>query len=119
MKQITVKKEILMAKLQENLKKHVEDYKEAMNGYKEQALKVLNEQLECIKNGELLDIGKLNFQTPRSYEKEYKKAIGMLEMSEETIITITAEEYDSYILDEWSWKDEWIFRNTQYLKKRL
>ncbi len=119
MKQVTVRKEVLKTILQDNLKKHVEEYKEALEGYKEKALEALKEQIIEIEKGSFLNWNKLNLKQPQTYEKEYKRAIGMLEMScDSNAVTITAEEYDSYVLDEWNWKNDWVFSNTQYTKHK-
>lgn len=61
MREIKAKREDLLAKVRENRGKHVEAYKEAMDGYKDAALKEidkgmasLRKQVEDLKAGEVI-----------------------------------------------------------------
>jgi len=46
----------------------------------------------------------------------YDTAISMLELSEAQNITLTAQTYRQFVLDEWDWMDNWLLSNAAYSK---
>jgi len=101
----------LLAKLQANKEIHIAEYKEAYTLYlkalKESLLKMVS-TIDEERHPDLSEIYRL--LRPQEHTKEYDLAIKMLAWHKEDTITLTNEQYQAYIEDEWQWTID--FRNT-------
>jgi len=112
MKNVRIKKSELLLILTENRLKHVKEYQESLKEFKAAATKTLTEALEELKT-KAKGIG-IHIPAPESYEKEYDKALRMLELSVDEIITLEEHEFNSLVQDEWSWKTDFLNNKTIY-----
>lgn len=113
-KEYKVTKEQLLAKLKANRSKHVHLYEEAKEGWKKQAIAALEKTLATAREGQQFSLNFTALTAPRSHQKEYDQAIGLLEMSVDTYVSITAHDYDRFVLDQWEWKATWVGSNMPY-----
>jgi len=51
---------------------------------------------------------------PRNHVKDYDRVITMLEMSVDETITIDAQAFDRYVMDNWDWSRFALATNTAY-----
>lgn len=106
---IRVEKQKLLDALHKNKDKHVLEYTESLKGYREEVLKKLSNKVKEIKKTEDKELPGVNLYlslaVPESHEGEYKVAIDMLEWSIDSHVDLTQQDFKSYILDEWSWKE--------------
>lgn len=114
---IPVKKATLLEILKKNRIKHVEDYNEARELYLKAYCKLLKEILKKAEK-EGVTTRNISIVEPVSYEKDYSQIIGMLEMSTEEQVEISASEYMAYVEDKWSWKESWASISTSYTGKQ-
>lgn len=128
MYQVKVRKSKLLEKIKVNREKHIKEYKEACAGYKEAALakvtevfEELREKIADLKEGRVIELAMIQFSldVPRSFEDHYDRAIGMLEMSVEDELQITADEYSQYVMDKWQWKQEFTTTTSNYIGDNL
>jgi len=120
MEKIKVNKLNLLEVLNKNRNQHIEDYKLAVEGYKILSKKALQKKLKELKNlnDENYNEFSLYFshiEKPVSHEDDFDTVIGMLNITIETDINISASEYKQYYLNEWQWKRDWYFSNTGYM----
>lgn len=54
---------------------------------------------------------------PRNYKKQYDKTIRRLEMTVDTEMYLTLADFDRYVMDEWSWKNEFSATAAVYNKR--
>lgn len=106
MQTVKVKKEELLEKLTQNLKKHKKEYKEALKDRKRAAI---NELSTYIPDNELFKKENtipevLKFPMPISNIESYENAIEMVKMSIDKDLTLTKQEFEQYVLDKWIWK---------------
>jgi hypothetical protein len=106
----------LLKIVQENMSKHVEQYKESVEDYKALALKLTADNLKLAKTGELDKIAQIKSlpSKPVSYEDSYKRAARMLELSVDDIIEVEEDVFNQLVLDEWSWKRGFVAAGTAY-----
>lgn len=99
-----------------NKEKHVAEFVEAIADYKVAVLQLAQANLKLVKTGDLVHIEKVKTQPrgPVSYEKDYGRAIRMLELSVEEIIEVEEDVFNQLVLDEWSWKHSFMASNTLY-----
>lgn len=116
MRSVKLNKKDLLKIVLNNKEKHVKDYNESVEDYKAAALKVADEHVLLAKSGELNKIAKIKAMpaAPVSYEKEYDRAIRMLELSVEKEIEIEEDVFNQLVLDEWSWKHQFVASASLY-----
>lgn len=103
MKNVRVNKSDLLVKLRENKEVHEQEFKELQVIYNDDAITGLEGLLaEAKKRPETPELY-LRLEKPISYTESYDLAIGMLEMSIDEIFEISQEEYKNYVLNIWSW----------------
>jgi hypothetical protein len=104
MESINMKKAELLKKVQENRTKHVEEYDETVQAYREACHTELGKAI------------RFNLPCPHNHVEDYDQVISMLEMSVDEIIEVTAEVFACYVLDRWEWKMEFEATRTMYCK---
>jgi hypothetical protein len=107
MHSVKVNRVELLEIVRTNKEKHVRDFNESVEDYKKAAINVAQKNLELAQSGDLDQIAKIKGmpQKPTSYEKEYDRAIRMLELSVEEVIDVEQDVFNQLVLDEWSWKN--------------
>lgn len=116
MRSVKVEKHKLLDIVRNNLIKHVKEFDESVKDYKKAALKVAKEHVELAKSGDLDQIAKIRAmpQRPASYEKDYDRAIRMLELSVEDTIELEEDIFNQLVLDEWTWKHQFTASSALY-----
>lgn len=141
---VKINKESLLSIIQDNKKKHDEIYEEAcVNFQKEKenyTLKVRESLEKSIEdlwsrfnkavdeyNPNSHEYFSFNHQLtfkpnypsfpsePVSYEKEYNKAIRKVELEVSDTIALSPKEFESLVLNEWEWREQFETCNTKYL----
>ena len=105
MRTVTVKKQQLIDKLRENKEIHRREFTEAMVGYWitfEHGLKVIQEK---VKKRDLAVDHSIPIEArPTSHEAEYDRAIKMLEWELSDEVTLSVNDFQCYVMDEWNWQ---------------
>lgn len=116
MKSVKLKKKELLKIVRENREKHIGQYAESVEDYKTAAVKLAKEHVELAKTGELNKIAKIKAMpsAPASYEKEYDRAIRMLELSVDDVIELEEDVFNQLVLDEWAWKHQFVASASLY-----
>ena len=113
MNAIRVNKRTLLETLKRNRAEHRKIFLEAVEGYKKEATKQLEDHLARIKSGKYYQVYVVVAQ-PMDQTKDYDRTIGMLEMSLDTEIELSEQDYKSYVLDDWTWKTQFLSSNRSY-----
>lgn len=121
MRKVEVKRDEVLKRIEDNLQKHVADYKEAVVGYKQESLKLLDELRKKV-NDNLPDNSPmvplyLALDLPVSHENDYKQVIEMLKMSVQDTVTLESDEFACYVMDQWKWKQAFTATNSRYTGK--
>lgn len=138
MRKVKAKRSAILDKIRANYKQHVADYAEAFEQYKVEITKTaeLNREIyladlsDLVQKVNVADITKdkpahalmstrgCNFgsvRLPMSHAKDYEQVIMMLEMEVADEIELEADQFSCYVMDDWSWKEE--FRATSEFYK--
>lgn len=101
---VTIKVEELIKHLKKNKAQHQKDFTSAKRIYLEKVMEFFEKSMTDVKAGKLVKGEyKHNMHQPIEKSKEYDKYIGMFELAEETEMTISVEDYDNFVNDEWHW----------------
>lgn len=145
-KKIPVNREKLLSKLQDNRKKHIAEYDEAMATYREVLLAKIDEGFETskkqmevqykkvreeTKNLSEEDIKKqrdtivlfstytVDMRVPKSYVDEYDVAIQMVEWDVRENVELTYSEFVCFVQDKWHWKSAFDEVSTIYKTMKM
>lgn len=108
-----VDKKKLMGIIQENRDKHREIFLEAIEGYRAEAVKRLERMIEKLKRGKTIE-GYLHLPVPTDHTGDYDRVLKMMELDTREEIGLGEEEFAQYVMDDWSWKREWIATASNY-----
>lgn len=115
MKAIRVNKVALVSTLKKNRDNHRKIFLEAVDGYKKTIIKELEFRLEQAKKGKRVEHF-INIQQPQDQTRDYDRVLGMLDMSLDTEVDLTEQDYQAYVLDDWGWKKNFLHSNALYSK---
>lgn len=106
----------LLEKVKANRAKHNAIFREALDGYKERALELLQDHINRIEAGKVEKV-QVILPQPVDHTKDYDRVIGLLEMTKRAgteKLDLNQREFAQYVQDEWDWKDEFISTNVMY-----
>ena len=129
MKEVNVDKAQLLVTLRENRDRHIITFRGAIQGWRDEAVEQLDGaakslmELELSEAESIVEFPSLWVEAandrPECHRRDYDRAIAMLEMSHDTIVSISAREFDHFVNDEWDWKtDAFSIANTKYISTR-
>jgi hypothetical protein len=115
---IRVKRDTVLETLRKNKELHHAEYEEAIEGWIQKAKNKLNTLIEQLNSDNAREVKfELYLPKPESFEKEYEKALKMLELEIRDEIDITKQEFDKFFLDDWDWKDNFLSNTTMYKRR--
>lgn len=115
MDNIKVNKIELLNIVRKNREDHAKDYSEAMDTYRQEAIKAIERQLEAAKSGDIRH--SIEIVKPREFLKDYDRAITMVRMSVDDKIELSYQDFDQWVMNNWTWQES--FRNSTGLYKSL
>ncbi len=86
----------------------------ATEGYRRQAIKELEAMLEEARAGGRIRRA-LPLIEPMDMTREYDRILGMLEMTNQTVIELTPTEFSNFVLDDWAWTEQVTATNSRYV----
>lgn len=115
MELITVKKNDLLKVMEENRKKHRAIFEEAFANYRKQAISELEVMLDDARKGKNIQRA-VTLSPPADHTRDYDRVIGMLKMTTKEEIELAEHDYGAYVMDDWSWKRNFLVSNSRYSK---
>lgn len=110
---VKVKKDELLSHLDANRERHRAIFEEAQIGFREEVIKLLDKRLAQAKAGKGIDL-RIQLPEPQDHTKDYDRVILMVKMSVNDEIELTQQEFQQYVMDDWSWKREWVATASNY-----
>lgn len=104
----------LLDKLRANLEKHQADYELAVVGYRKAYKAELEDRLQRLEAGELID-PRTELKKPVEYSHKYRLTIQMLEQTTDEIIELDQDQFNQLVNDDWEWKDHFVGTNSAYV----
>lgn len=113
MKAIIVNKDELVEKVRANREKHQAIFDEAVTGYQKQAVQLLEDHIKRIRDGDMVEVY-VRLPRPVNQLKDYDRVLAMLEMHLEDEIEVGEDDFASYVMDDWGWKQNFLASNAAY-----
>ncbi len=111
--QFEVKK--LQELIHNNRETHAKIFSEATENYREALKRELQNKLALLSAGKPVEPHS-SLIVPRCYLSSYDTVISMLDFTSDKIIELSIDQYKNYVLDEWSWKNNFIESSVAYSK---
>jgi len=113
MNTVKVKKAELSTIVAEKRRGHTKIVKEAIEGYRKQAMKLLEDHIERLKKGRH-QIVQIYLTEPQDHTKDYDRVLKMIEMHIGPTIEISQTDFAKYVMDDWEWKQQFLSSNSTY-----
>lgn len=110
---LTFPKKDLLERIRTNRAEHRKIFEEALDGYHKMLIEKLDEMYNDAKANRLIDT-RINLVRPTDQTKDYDRAITMLEMCNNEVITLGQVEFSNYVMDEWNWTQGFLTSNARY-----
>jgi hypothetical protein len=110
---IEVKRLELIKIVRKNRENHRKIFESALEGYRKAAIKKFEAQLELVKANKPFE-SYFNLAQPVDQTKDYDRVIGMLELAEDRVISLSEDDYSRYVLDKWDWTQHFSTSNSAY-----
>lgn len=111
-----IEKKRLLEILAKNRAAHRGIFEEAVEGYRKKAIDTLEKNLKLLKNNKRHRLLNLYLQVPEDHTRDYTRAIKMVEMTTDTEIVLPEQDFKSYVMDDWSWGNQFYTSNSMYSK---
>lgn len=115
MKAIRVSKAKLIETLTQNRSNHRKIFEEALEGYRRTVITELERRLEDAKANKKVSLY-IQLTQPVDQTKDYDRVLGMLNLSLDTEIELSEQDFAAYVMDDWGWKKQFITSNAFYSK---
>lgn len=116
MKSVRVRVPELLEVLMKNRDTHVAEFNSATVEYRKDVIAEMEKNLDAAKAGNKI-VTVINLPVPSSYETSYNTAIKMLEMTTETTVDLTMDEFQQYVEDNWHWRASFSASTQMYNAK--
>jgi len=111
---IKISKFDLIEKIKQNQKEHISEYLNAVEGFKKEATKQLEDLTRRVGTGDIDDII-LQLTKPINNSENYDKILEMFEWEVDTIVELSQDEFKEYVQDEGDESANIKFINSAYL----
>jgi hypothetical protein len=113
MQDVTVRKADLIEKITANREAHRAIFLEAVDGYRGLAEEMLQKHLAEVRSGQM-KVVRVVLDAPVDHTRDYDRVLAMLGMSVDDQITLAQSDFAQYVLDDWSWKRQFLTSNSTY-----
>jgi hypothetical protein len=104
----------LLVALKENRDEHEKIFNEAVEGFHKEYKEKLVQLVADAEEGKFYKRPQMNLTAPVNHLAEYNTAIRMLEMTTAQTITLTQEQFNCYVMDQWFFQHEFLLSNSLY-----
>jgi hypothetical protein len=113
---INASRSTLITTLSDNKNRHVEEFQEAMLGWRKQIAEIFDNIAQEARDGKLTKIPSKAWRhdVPQSHIKDYECAIAMLGMHTGDTVEISTADFQRFVQDDWDWKDQFRATNAMY-----
>lgn len=113
MENVRLRKDVLLEKVLANRDGHRSIFEEAVEGYKAETIRQLEAHLDAVRSGKVRRIV-VSLPMPEDHTRDYDRAIQMIEMDTRDEIELSEYDFQSYVLDDWNWKRQFLTTNSAY-----
>jgi hypothetical protein len=115
MNEVKVSTKDLMSVITNNRTNHLNKLNVAVAKWREDVACVLRKNLDIVERNSSEKMDRTP-DRPESHIGDYDRALKMLAMSVDQSVTLTSEQFQCFVEDEWNWKRSWRLSNSKYIE---
>ena len=104
----------ILEKLRVNREEHIKIVREAQKGLRDKWREMLTEALEDVIDYSEGVTPSLHLQVPNNHTDDFDRAIQMFEMTTDKEVGLGEAEFQSYVRNEWQWRQQFLASNSAY-----
>lgn len=113
MRTVRLARDEFVATVQRNRDEHRSVFEEALEGYRDRWIKELERRLRDVRRGRQID-QRFSLPEPEDHTSDYDRILTMARMSVDDVIELSEDEFAMYVMDQWSWKNNFTRTTTMY-----
>jgi hypothetical protein len=110
---LTFDKADVLATLVANRDEHRGIFLEALRGYEARVTEELQRRLDDVRNHRPVELI-IRLEVPKDHTAEYNTVIDMLQRSKNADVALDMDQYNCYIMDNWSWQGNFLANSASY-----
>lgn len=99
--------------IQVNRENHRKIFIEAQDGYRKAMIRELDRRLTEARSGQKISRAAWMAE-PEDHTRDYDRVLKMLQMCTELHVELDEKEFGQYVMDDWSWKRNFLVANSAY-----
>ena len=112
---VRIKKEQLVQIVKKNRQEHRDIFLKSQEKYREVAIALLDKQLKAAREGKPFVLAEFTqLVQPQDHSHDYDRALRMLELEVEDVVTLTTADFANLVQDQWNWSRQWAASNMRY-----
>jgi hypothetical protein len=100
---VLVERERVLEAVKANRESHRRKFEEAIEGYKQRAIELLEEHIQRIKKKGPERVF-VDLPWPTDHTEDYDRIVDQLEFSLDETLELNEQEFNTYVRDEWGWQ---------------
>ena len=114
MRTVRIDKRELLVVVGDNRNAHREVFVAAVEAYRSQALIQLQQRIDEIMSGKQFVLG-FALPVPEDHTADYDEVLRMLDMSVDEVVELDQQEFQQFVMDDWSWTRAWQSSTASYM----
>ncbi len=116
MQEVRIQKGKLLEIIKKNRDEHYVIFLEAQKKYGDTLIKMLERQLTAVREGRPFALQEIvGLVQPTNHTADYDRALQMLELSVDDVITLTTADFANLVQDQWQWTQQWARSASRYV----
>jgi hypothetical protein len=116
MREVTVPKDKLLGTMKLNRDQHRAVFLKAQKKYRAAVISALDDRLQQAREGGVINLG-FALPAPQDFTAEYDAAIAQIEWDMGDTVTLSEEDFNQFVLNQWSWARAFAASTELYVKK--
>jgi hypothetical protein len=115
MNDVRIKKESLIEIVAKNRADHRDIFLKAQDKYRGVVIQLLDKTLADARDGRPFVLNEITrLVMPVDHTKDYDRALLMLDLEVEQVVTLDENAFANLVQDQWNWSRAWAVSNSQY-----
>jgi len=115
MRTVRIDKQQFITKVRGNRDNHQNVLQTAQDGYHLRMERELERRLHDLRRGRRID-QYLALPEPEDHTEDYERVLTMAEMSVEDVVELSADDFATFVMDQWHWKQSFTDTTARYLR---
>jgi hypothetical protein len=116
MRTVNIRRTDFIEKVAANRSTHRTVFEKALGGYKRRLVRELERRLADVEAGRRIE-HYIRLPEPEDHTQDYDRILAMADMSIDEVLTLDADDFSRFVMDQWSWKQDFT-ETTAFYEER-